>query len=36
MPLVSLDGVKIGDGQPGPVATRLRELYLEQARRGAI
>ena len=36
MPLISLDGVKIGDGQPGPVATRLRELYLEQARRGAI
>lgn len=36
MPLVSLDGVKIGDGKPGPVATRLRELYLEQARRGAI
>lgn len=36
MPLISLDGVKIGDGKPGPVATRLRELYLEQARRGAI
>ena len=36
MPLVSLDGLTIGDGQPGPVATRLRELYLEQARRGAI
>jgi len=36
MPLVSLDGVKIGDGRPGPVATRLRALYLEQARRDAI
>lgn len=36
MPLVSLDGVRIGDGRPGPVATRLRELYLEQARRDAI
>ncbi|MFA4938328.1 D-amino-acid transaminase [Brevundimonas sp.] len=36
MPLVSLDGVKIGDGKPGPIATRLRELYLEQARREAI
>ena len=36
MPLVSLDGVRIGDGRPGPVATRLRELYLEQARREAI
>jgi D-alanine transaminase len=36
MPLVSLDGVKIGDGKPGPIATRLREIYLEQARREAI
>lgn len=36
MPLVSLDGVKIGDGKPGPIATRLREVYLEQARREAI
>ena len=36
MPLVSLDGVKIGDGRPGPIATRLREVYLEQARRDAI
>jgi Branched-chain amino acid aminotransferase/4-amino-4-deoxychorismate lyase len=36
MPLVSLDGTRIGDGAPGPVATRLRELYLEQARRDAI
>ena len=36
MPLVSLDGAKIGDGRPGPIATRLREVYLEQARRDAI
>ena len=36
MPIVSLDGVKIADGKPGPVATRLREVYLEQARREAI
>jgi D-alanine transaminase len=36
MPLVSLDGVKIGDGKPGPIATRLRAVYLEQARREAI
>ena len=36
MPLISLDGVKIGDGKPGPVATRLRDVYLEQARREAI
>lgn len=36
MPVVSLDGTKIGDGKPGPVATRLREVYLEQARGEAI
>ena len=36
MPLVSLDGVKIGDGKPGPIATRLREVYLDQARRDAV
>jgi len=36
MPLVSLDGAKIADGKPGPIATRLREVYLEQARREAI
>ena len=36
MPLISLDGARIGDGTPGPVATRLREVYLEQARREAI
>jgi len=36
MPLVSLDGVKIGDGRPGPIATRLREVYLDQARRDAV
>jgi D-alanine transaminase len=36
MPIVSLDGARIADGKPGPVATRLREIYLEQARREAI
>ncbi|MNT76927.1 D-alanine aminotransferase [compost metagenome] len=36
MPIVSLDGARIADGKPGPVATRLREVYLEQARREAI
>jgi D-alanine transaminase len=29
MPITSLDGTRIGDGKPGPVATRLREIYLE-------
>jgi D-alanine transaminase len=35
MPVVSIDGAKIGDGRPGPVATRLRQLYLENARNTA-
>jgi len=30
-PVVSIDGSLIGDGKPGPVATRLRELYIETA-----
>jgi D-alanine transaminase len=36
MPATSVDGVKIGNGKPGPIATRLRALYLEQANRDAI
>ncbi|WP_419904526.1 D-amino-acid transaminase [Kiloniella sp.] len=30
-PVVSLDGKAIGDGKPGPLAKRLRQLYIEQA-----
>ncbi|MGB8624350.1 MAG: D-amino-acid transaminase [Paracoccaceae bacterium] len=36
MPVVSLDGVSLGDGTPGPVATRLREIYLDESRKAAI
>ncbi|WP_395649969.1 D-amino-acid transaminase [Brevundimonas sp.] len=36
MPLVSLDGTKIGDGKPGPIATRLRERYVDDTRRDAL
>lgn len=36
MPAVSIDGAKIGDGKPGPIATKLRALYIEQARHDAI
>ena len=36
MPAVSIDGVKIGNGKPGPIATKLRALYLDQAIRDAI
>jgi D-alanine transaminase len=35
-PVVRLDGQAIGAGTPGPVATRLREIYIEEARRAAL
>ncbi|MBV1927400.1 MAG: D-amino-acid transaminase [Rhodobacteraceae bacterium] len=36
MPVVEIDGEKIGDGTPGRVAPRLREIYLEESRKVAI
>ena len=36
MPVVEVDGVRLGDGTPGPVARRLREIYLEESRKAAI
>ncbi len=36
MPVVAIDGVPVGSGTPGPVARRLRELYLDEMRRAAI
>jgi D-alanine transaminase len=36
MPVVEIDGAKLGDGTPGPVATRLREIYLEESRKTAM
>jgi D-alanine transaminase len=35
-PVVRLDGRMLGVGEPGPVAKRLRELYIAEARRGAL
>jgi D-alanine transaminase len=35
MPVIAVDGKPVGDGVPGPVAKRLRGLYIEAARRGA-
>ncbi|HEX7758894.1 MAG TPA: D-amino-acid transaminase [Caulobacteraceae bacterium] len=32
LPIVKVDGQVLGDGKPGPVAKRLRELYIERAR----
>jgi D-alanine transaminase len=34
MPVIEIDGHRIGDGRPGPLTRRLRELYLELARAG--
>ncbi|MBE3638646.1 D-amino-acid transaminase, partial [Mangrovicoccus algicola] len=31
MPVVSIDGTDLGDGKPGPVAKRLREIYIEES-----
>lgn len=31
MPVVAIDGHAIGDGKPGPLATRLRALYIQHA-----
>lgn len=31
MPVVEIDGKALGDGTPGPVARRLREIYLEES-----
>jgi D-alanine transaminase len=34
MPVIEIDGHAIGTGVPGPVATRLRALYIDFARKG--
>lgn len=36
MPVVEIDGVQMGDGKPGPVAKRLREIYLDESRKAAV
>ena len=36
MPVVEIDGVKLGDGKPGQSAMRLRELYLEESLKLAV
>ncbi len=35
-PVVEIDGTGIGTGAPGPVAARLREIYIEESRKAAI
>lgn len=36
MPVVEIDGKAVGQGSVGPVAVRLREIYLEEMRKAAI
>jgi D-alanine transaminase len=36
MPVTCIDGVHIGDGRPGPVTRKLREIYIAFARDSAI
>lgn len=36
VPITAIDGRKIGDGTPGPITQRLRQLYLRMAREQAI
>ena len=35
-PIVEVDGVSLSNGLPGPVAVKLREIYIEEARKNAI
>ena len=36
MPVVEIDGAAVGTGQVGSVATRLREIYLDESRKAAV
>ncbi len=35
-PVIEIDGAKLGGGTPGPVAGRLREIYIEESRKAGI
>ena len=36
LPVVEIDGAAVGGGTPGPVAARLREIYVDESRKQAI
>jgi len=36
MPVIEIDGNKIGQGVPGPNSSQLREIYLEESKKVAI
>ena len=35
-PVLEIDSTQIGDGSPGPIARRLRNIYIEASRAGAL
>lgn len=35
-PVVEIDGVTLGDGTPGKISNRLREIYIDESRKAAI
>ncbi len=36
MPVVEIDGVTLGDGTPGVISKRLREIYIEESLKAAV
>ena len=36
MPVIEIDGVALGDGTPGRLALRLREIYIDEMRKAAV
>ncbi|MDM7931517.1 D-amino-acid transaminase [Tabrizicola sp.] len=36
MPVVSIDGILIGNGSPGPISVGLREIYIDEMRKSAL
>ena len=36
MPVIEIDGTELGDGTPGPLSRRLREIYIANARATAV
>jgi D-alanine transaminase len=36
LPVVAVNGEPVGNGSPGPLATKLRRLYIERVRAGAV
>jgi D-alanine transaminase len=36
MPVVEIDGTTVGDGTPGAITARLREIYIDEMRKAAV